>query len=373
MNKLYLIPVLTILALVGLNNLPERQLITKSTTLFYSGHRGTINEMNFVYKRHHISHLSLTRNWYFLLSGIYGYENSITLDASLGNICNEYSLIIISDTIQASRPFFDRIKTNRCQTNFAFQLVDRFDRWVALKDKKKFIQSIKELSNQSNVFWLPNNDYEMFFLNNHGIQTSKENTFLLKPYGVIEIENNEESNTNKSVIYIHNDFNEPNFLKNFEMLDKNSYKIFTFGVYGGPLFLKKQKIFIYFPYQYSVMKVFDNAANGVFTAIPTAKFFKQIFIEYNQNFHLMPELLDLFETNPNNWTEYFDVYNKKYSEMYFKFDSWSQLYDIINNYDKNEIIKNRSHYLKKTNEIMKEHWTEVDNEWNRFFTRLNFK
>ena len=56
------------------------------------------------------------------------------------------------------------------------------------------------------------------------------------------------------------------------------------------------------------MKVFDNAVNNVFTAIPTPHFFEQLVAKFQLDFYLMPELLEFIQTN-KNWTEYFDVFN----------------------------------------------------------------
>jgi hypothetical protein len=46
--------------------------------------------------------------------------------------------------------------------------------------------------------------------------------------------------------------------------------------YGGPLVLKEYKFFIYLPYQFSTMKMYENMNNGVVVAIPTKKYYKEI-------------------------------------------------------------------------------------------------
>ncbi len=119
------------------------------------------------------------------------------------------------------------------------------------------------------------------------------------------------------------------------------------------------------------MKVFNNAINGIFTAIPSPTFFKQLASDYIQNFRLIPEVIELFQTNPNNWTEYFDVYNKKYIRMFLKFDNWTQFYDLVNNKNYEDTALKKSHYLENAKKIMKIHWNEVDIEWKSFFNRLN--
>jgi len=222
------------------------------------------------------------------------------------------------------------------------------------------------------VFWLPNNNFEIYYLNINGIYPPMENTFVLRPYGVLEKVSNNLRVSSKSVIYVHSYFFEDaRFLNNFKSLNKTKYELFYMGNYGGPSFLKKHKLFIYFPYQYSTMKVFNNAINEILTVVPSSQFFKQIALEYSEDFYLMPELFNLFQRNPLNWTEYFDVYNRKYTGMFLKFNSWPQLHDLINNDNDVEINLKKSHYLQKGKKIMKQHWNEVDIEWKRFFNRLN--
>ncbi len=376
-RKHLIIIIITVFYITYLTMIYKRKIV-KSTEFYYSGHPGTIDELSFVYERHNMTPFSKSDDWnlYSYLNKIFDYEQFISTDAYTLHFCNQYSMIMIGDSIRLGRSFYERVNSNKCNSKIALQIVDRYDRWLDKynEDKKKFLDLFKELMRKENVFWLPNNNYELYYLNKNGIYPPKENTFLIRPYGVLETEDNKTSKnfTSKSIIYVHSHFyNDRFFMNNFKRLDKKNYEIYYMGNYGGPSYLKKHRIFIYFPYQFSIMKVFNNAINGIFTAIPSPTFFKQLASDYIQNFRLIPEVIELFQTNPNNWTEYFDVYNKKYIRMFLKFDNWTQFYDLVNNKNYEDTALKKSHYLENAKKIMKIHWNEVDIEWKSFFNRLN--
>ncbi len=330
--------------------------------LFYSTHRNTFDEIKFAFKRNNKS-LATTKNAFYF-NKIYGYESFTSFEIAIENLCNHYDLIIICDTIRIGIPFFERIDTN-CKTKFALQIVDRVDRFVIDKDKIKFLNLIKKLTKNLDVYWLLNNIYDIHYLNKKEIYPDKNRFFLIPPYGVVDSNSNSNiiSLKQNNVIYVHRYMDN---LKKF-VIDSigelnSNFEIFSHGTYGGPAYLSKQKVFIYFPYQPSTMKVFDNAVNNVFTAIPTPHFFKQLVTKFQLDFYLMPELLEFIQTN-KNWTEYFDVYNKKYYGMYLTFNNWIEFKSILTN----DLIAKKIYYLDKMKEIMKTHQNEVDLGWRNFF------
>ncbi len=56
-------------------------------------------------------------------------------------------------------------------------------------------------------------------------------------------------------------------------VSKNLYEVLS-QQYGGPQVLKEYKFFIYLPYQFSTMKMYENMNNGVLIAIPTKNYYK---------------------------------------------------------------------------------------------------
>ena len=158
---------------------------------------------------------------------------------------------------------------------------------------------------------------------------------------------------------------------------KDSYQVLSFvGIngkiesekYGGPLTLRQHKIFVYFPYQLSTMKVFENANNKVLMAIPSPKFFKELILNNNYSTGYQPVLMNFF-TNlepEEEWTELFDVYQSKYIHMFVQFDNWQELVDIINN-DLPSGLKER--HLDVMEKTMIQHQKEQDQNWMEFFNK----
>ena len=72
---------------------------------------------------------------------------------------------------------------------------------------------------------------------------------------------------------------------------------------------------------------FQNLNYQVLTAIPTARFFKEIISKKKSLFEFHGQV-DWFINSFNNWTYYFDVYNPKYTDLYLKFDSWNECLEL---------------------------------------------
>ena len=119
----------------------------------------------------------------------------------------------------------------------------------------------------------------------------------------------------------------------------------------------------------STMKVFESANNGVFMAIPSPQFYKELVLNktnvlYNDKPRLLIEKI-------NQWEEYFDVYSSNYISMFLLFNNWNELVDIVNDrYDNLGILKQK--YLNIMNKTMRRHLREMDQKWIEFFKRVNF-
>ena len=142
----------------------------------------------------------------------------------------------------------------------------------------------------------------------------------------------------------------------------------------GPEAAREHKIFVYFPYQFSTMKVFQNSNHGVIMAIPSPKFYKDFIFMANDegdayHRHLKAQLRWLITTldEGQQWTEYFDVYNSGYIDMHVQFNSLQELIDIINSKDVSEL---KERQLKITERTMSWHWREVEQKWDEFFEAI---
>ena len=244
--------------------------------LYLSLHQGTIDEIKYAFEKKRID--ITIGNFFFDMYSRHGYTISYTIanryiqSGKIKEICDKYDLIIIGDTIPLGRPFY-QASPDICQTKLALQITNRFD--YAVGYDMDYLGLLRDLANNENVFWLPNNDFDLFYLKYNGIHPESEKTFLIRPYGVSNVKKEDVSNK-KVIIYSHF---EKSFLKdrlNNNRVSNNKYRYYSSSVYGGPLTLAQHNLFIYFPYQFSTMKVFQNSNYGVFTAIPSATFFKEI-------------------------------------------------------------------------------------------------
>jgi len=172
-----------------------------------------------------------------LLDNFNVFENLPNKEVYIEKLCAQFKLIIFCDTIRIGRPFYSaKLYRNKCnETRFALQIVDRIDRWMKKQDVPKFIQEMKNFSQDSNIFWLPNNNFEIYYLNKNGIYPRQDNLFLIRPYGVLDNSDkyNKIKQTNNTIVYLHSELSiSSKFMANFKGLNKKDYKIFTHGVYG---------------------------------------------------------------------------------------------------------------------------------------------
>ncbi len=327
--------------------------------LYFSVHGGTIDEMSYVLTSRNIN---FTVSSYDMLKK-HGYAISekladqIIKSGQIKKICDEFDLIIIGDTIPLGRAFI-QAGPSICRSKLALQITNRYD--FAIYDRKSYNNLITNQIKNPNVYWLPNNDYELYYLNMNGIEPPEQRTMMIRPFGVCYHFKSRVS-LRKTIIYTQYLIN---FMKNLfkkEKLPNYKFEIYSGPRYGGPLTAKQHKLFVYIPYQVSTMKVFQNANYRVLTAIPTPRFYKEI-IKMDKS-KVIPEVVSLIE-KVSDWTEYFDVYNSKYIDMFIQFDNWNELIDLINEKNMKTHMARQHNRMKR---IMNMHWQENQQKWNDFF------
>lgn len=99
--------------------------------------------------------------------------------------------------------------------------------------------------------------------------------------------------------------------------------------YGGPKTLVKyNSIVLHLPYQVSTMKMWENAKEGIITAIPTPRFFTEICTENDckQSKHVFaPKEI----TDEENWWKYVEFYLREFATCFIQYDSWDQLDKLL--------------------------------------------
>ncbi len=345
-------------------------LMTKNV-LYLSLHEGTIDELKYALEKIKINLtiINLFYNQQFDIYQRHGNKISGSIadkyikSGKVKEFCDKYDLIIIGDTIPMGRPFYQASKICK-KTKIALQVTNRFD--YSIVNSPDYVRLMQSLASNHNIYWLPNNDFEMFYLNHYEIYPEIRRTFVIKPYGVCFM-NKLAVSLKKTIIYCHS--YQRNFLNNVlenSNLSNSKYKLYSRSEYGGPLTLREHNLFIYFPYQISTMKVFQNLNYQVLTAIPTARFFKEIVNKQKSLFEFH-EQIHWFINKFSNWTYYFDVYNPKYTDLYLKFDNWDEFYSLINN-DINNV--SREKYLNEIKQAISLHHSETDMKWKIFLNEV---
>lgn len=96
-------------------------------------------------------------------------------------------------------PFYLAWNSQKCKAKIALQMTQRFDWDIVESDN--YLNTMRLLTNNTNVFWLPNNPYEILHLNINKIYPTPENTFLIRPYGVSNQPIKSKFFKNKTIIY----------------------------------------------------------------------------------------------------------------------------------------------------------------------------
>jgi hypothetical protein len=341
---------------------------TFKQVLYYSKHKGTLSEMIPVFASRKINYTLHMNELYSLLSKYGDYispevAEQLLLTDFYKNACKTYDLIIVSDVLSLGRPFY-QASPNRCKAKILIQLTTRFD--FGHVNDPVYINLFKQMVDNPNIYWQPNNDYDMGYLNSNGIFPKPERSWLIRPIGhsikrdeLIKVESPKVMIFNKYFYFIENE------LKN--LTNSTMYEFINGRSYGGARRMAKHKFFVYFPYEFSTMKVFENAYADVLTAIPTPRFLSEIINKAYRNYHFRVhgEIIRMINTF-SNWTEYIDVYNKRYNKMYMQFDSLSELAKLID--EEAKIDRERYRTIRK--QIMDLHVKEENEKWDHFFKTI---
>ena len=229
--------------------------------LYLSGHQGTIEEITYAFGRHNIDYFIGDLN-YFTDFDIFTRHHYVINEKiartylnfpSFQRLCATYDLIFIGDTIPMGWPFYRAATLNQCQAKIALQITQRYN--YDIKSVEVYDQLMRNITTNPKVFWVPNNPYELFMLRNNSIYPPAERTFLIRPYGVSYYKG-EKVLKKKTIIYAQ--LNVPSIKEALikHRVSNSLYVVHTGQTYGGPMSALQHKIFVYFPYQFSTMKVY---------------------------------------------------------------------------------------------------------------------
>ncbi|KAJ3295853.1 Eukaryotic translation initiation factor eIF-1 [Rhizoclosmatium sp. JEL0117] len=206
-----------------------------------------------------------------------------------------------------------------------------------------------ELDLKGRLVWVANNNVEQAFVEwKIGAKFPKP-IRVLRPVGLAEDYEYPSDLPNPSIDHFASRTHDTTHIFE-EIRDKHKIPltIFPFGhKYGGPKNLLRFKGFIDIPYQYSVMKFYENIAYGVPQFVPTPQFYEKLVNTKHHFTHCIkvPDLLhfptldELEKTKPNSqtigiirdfpeWSGYMDYYDPLFAPYVYYFNSWEELREI---------------------------------------------
>ena len=137
-----------------------------------------------------------------------------------------------------------------------------------------------------------------------------------------------------------------------------SFVTLNHGSYGGALGLAQYRCVIQFPYQVSVMAMYENLAAGVVLLVPSLSFYRSIaqaLVDHGVGLHLVH--LDMLESDLDGWaaTEWWGPY---FADVLVHFESWEHLEHILSG------KFNFQHHKTKVKGFMSLHSQLVVRQWS---------
>ncbi|KAJ3408655.1 hypothetical protein HDU80_005004 [Chytriomyces hyalinus] len=318
------------------------------SVLYYNTHGGTNVNMKGIMKALNLD-MSI-----FNPKQVTGYGMSGKHAAKLINmghvshICESYDVVVIGDTIPHGRALMQSLlewsPAKQCRSVVVVEMTNRFD-WD-VKDKSAYYQMVRDLVRKgqttlkNRLYWVANNNVEQAYVE-FMIGMKMPDVRVLRPVGI-------------SKDYPYPDDLPPQDEKSFASRTHDTTNIFAilkdefdipltifpFGhKYGGPKNLLAFKGFIDIPYQYSVMKFYENIAYGVPMFVPTPRLFEYMLQSGLHYTHcIFPNLLKRFPSGPDMkvktvpgfppWSAYMDYYDPLFAPYVYYFDSFVELQNM---------------------------------------------
>ncbi|KAI8612397.1 hypothetical protein BC830DRAFT_577257 [Chytriomyces sp. MP71] len=323
----------------------------------------------------------------------------------INKLCDASDVIVIADTMPDGRAILVSLtavqEKLRCKSQIVVELTNRFD-WLVY-DSEKYYKMLKRLIEKPppNLHWTQNNPFEeVYFKMRVGVSPKKMR--LLRSMGGVNVRYDDNNNTAAietpemaERLALIKDLQETYKPKIGDVLD---YLCMPHAKlpkkYGGPEALLKYKGFIEFPYQVSVMKFYENVANGVPQVIPSARLMKGVVQSNNHHYFdcwlAALEEGSLMLSNPDrflkekkkdigfhgvdrsynaSWIELSDFYSTEFQPFVYYFDSFRELGDLINKPASQFDVKNVRVEGPKFYEKVRQ---QTLTTWETLFHEINF-
>ena len=287
-------------------------------------------------------------------SAISKEEADLIWNKTTRQMCNDFDVILVSDTIAQSRSFLQ----NQCRRRLVLRITNRFD-WQ-LWDDSSFYSLINSTALKMDIAVVPNNHFEVWYASR--FRSVHFRSWVVLPgitldssfsLSTIEMGTTSLSNKTFGVVSSHHD----RFILQPILDQKNiAYTTLEPRRYGGSHALQNQ-VLVHLPYQASTMALWENLGAGVVYFLPTVRLFQKEVLPRRICCLLQKD----FDTDANqDFISYMDWYHESYHPLFLYFDTWSELESLVQNHHK-EILAKR----KTIRKWMDEHDVEALSYWGR--------
>ncbi|KAJ3401310.1 hypothetical protein HDU80_006130 [Chytriomyces hyalinus] len=311
----------------------ESQLVTHTNTtrpsprvLHYNRHLGAQAEMRHVASRLGISVSSMDP----ASVSDYGIDaaasDSLVENGFVAELCARTDAVVVSDTVPDARPFLHSLLHSnaslRCSAALIIHATNRFDYMREDEDFHRLIWTVTNHPTASkHVFWVANNPLEPMDMARTSLALPKWR--LLRSTGFSDLEAKPVAKKDAALALYKPHETGMDALAAIQKLEIPFKRVEH--DYGGPKTAALHAAFIEIPYQVSVMKLYENLANGVVMLVPSKAFFKELVDKKTINFLYWRKLV----LGGDDWWKYMDYYSDDIAPYLYYFDSWDHLKKIL--------------------------------------------
>ena len=335
--------------------------VRRPSVLYLSAHQGTAMDMAYICQS-----LGVAFKW---ISPRLPYEVTKELAADdwerygRDYQCGLFDYIIVADTNAKARGLLE-YQCNDSQ--IVLHSTQRFDTGMEGQQQVEWRLLLEDkVRKMKNLHLIANNPYEIWYA--HQVRSAKFfKPRLIRPAGhwpkrdqLAHDINVGDSETNVVVLQQYLPYLNQILLGNLSIRGIQ-FQTLHHGKYGGAARLAQYRCVIQFPYQVSVMAMYENLANGVALLVPSLQFYRNIaraLLENGVTLHLVD--LDVLERRPLGWTA-IEWWTPYFSDVLIHFDSWEHLTELLTDDDDFKTHK------KQVVQFMNRHNATVLHQWSDF-------
>lgn len=317
----------------GLKPALRAQFDVTQKILYFSRHLGTTADFKFMARSlqlENVTYMDPSSQVPFIASK--GEYESIIFTGFVADICSKYDSIFISDSLADGWGFI-MSSAPKCK-NVVFVATNRFDVGVRDEDKNLFYDDFNHALNRNDDYrarLVVNNPFEVPYMKSKGIEVN-EQIPLIRAFGDSDVPAKDQEVETQPCLILGVKNQEHDLLYSL-IKDRVGMECARLEhYYGGPRTLSQyDSIVVHWPYQVSIMKMWENLAHGVLFAVPSPDLYVSTCAEFGCSDMAFVQQAILL--TGDNWPQHSDFYLPGWERCFVQFNSWEELKEILEKKD----------------------------------------